>query len=341
MQAVRSIIWGDAHDDAYATKQKSAPVHTPWHARVFHSKPVAKLGTNTAPAAAAVVAASSVASTDSLDSLECAASEDGTVDTSNLAYYRSRIAHIAQLIQTTDAYSKRVRIHLLVLIVVFTVITIVNAAFSLLSLSQTVPLLSANAITSAGEITLVLIPRLLSLLASWLCYLTFSISLMWYKKEPDLILTDFIPEEQYPTVDIFLPRYKEDWNLYGPTVRAALAVNYPRHLLTVCICDDGSRAAPILDFIQPMLDEHSNLKYVCRPDGKDAKAGNLNNALRQAHGQIAITLDADHCALPEFILATLPHLLTQVCPCLHIACASTCGKICIDAFTLLVFPHRT
>ena len=45
-------------------------------------------------------------------------------------------------------------------------------------------------------------------------------------------------------VDIFLPRYKEPWSLYGPVVQTALDINYPADKLTVYVLDDG-RSNPV------------------------------------------------------------------------------------------------
>ena len=50
-------------------------------------------------------------------------------------------------------------------------------------------------------------------------------------------------------VDIFLPRYKEPWSLYGPVVQSALDINYPPEKLTVYVLDDG-RSDPVKQDLQ-------------------------------------------------------------------------------------------
>ena len=42
-------------------------------------------------------------------------------------------------------------------------------------------------------------------------------------------------------VDIFLPRYKEPWSMYGPVAQSALDLDYPPGKLTVWVLDDGRK----------------------------------------------------------------------------------------------------
>lgn len=53
----------------------------------------------------------------------------------------------------------------------------------------------------------------------------------------------------YLQVDVFLPRYKEPWSLYGPVVQSALDINYPPENLTGYVCDDG-RSDPVKQELQ-------------------------------------------------------------------------------------------
>jgi cellulose synthase (UDP-forming) len=150
------------------------------------------------------------------------------------------------------------------------------------------------------------------LLASLFCAITFMGTLLWWKDEPTLHLPDFVHPEDFPSVDVFLPRYKEDWDLYGPTVQAALALDYPKDKLVVHVLDDGSRTDSVLPHLEHLMRQHSNLRYVTRPNGKDAKAGNLNNALGLSSNTLIVVLDADHRCKPDFLLRTVPHLLSVV-----------------------------
>ena len=53
-------------------------------------------------------------------------------------------------------------------------------------------------------------------------------------------------------VDVFLPRYKEPWSLYGPVVQSALDINYPPSKLNVYVLDDG-RSDPVKQCLQVCL----------------------------------------------------------------------------------------
>ena len=57
-------------------------------------------------------------------------------------------------------------------------------------------------------------------------------------------------------VDIFLPRYKEPWSLYGPVVQSALDIKYPGNKLTVYVCDDG-RSDPVKSQLQVCFHLHA------------------------------------------------------------------------------------
>ena len=49
------------------------------------------------------------------------------------------------------------------------------------------------------------------------------------------------------------------------------------------------------------LAEEFHCGYLIREERTHAKAGNLNNALKQTSGEFIVTLDADHVASPELI----------------------------------------
>ena len=175
-----------------------------------------------------------------------------------------------------------------------------------------IPYWTVKRISSPLEIGLVVVPRMVMILASLFCVSMFIVSLLWYKEEPTLHLADFMQRVDYPSVDVFLPRYKEDWDLYEPTVRAALALDYPEDRLVVHVLDDGSRSAPLRTHLEHLMRQHPNLRYVTRENGEDAKAGNLNNALFLSNNTLVVVFDADHRCQPDFLLRTVPHLLSVV-----------------------------
>jgi cellulose synthase (UDP-forming) len=82
------------------------------------------------------------------------------------------------------------------------------------------------------------------------------------------------------------------------TLKAMKAVTYPH---TNYLCDEGN---------DPELRkacEELGIVHVTRIEKKDAKAGNINNALSFATGDICVVLDPDHVPVPEFLDRVLPY----------------------------------
>jgi cellulose synthase (UDP-forming) len=82
------------------------------------------------------------------------------------------------------------------------------------------------------------------------------------------------------------------------TLRAMQAISYPH---TSYLCDEGD---------EPELKRVCNelgVIHVTRKVKVDAKAGNINNALKQATGEICVVLDPDHVPVPEFLDRVLPY----------------------------------
>jgi cellulose synthase/poly-beta-1,6-N-acetylglucosamine synthase-like glycosyltransferase len=98
------------------------------------------------------------------------------------------------------------------------------------------------------------------------------------------ILTTFFPGEPYEMIE--------------ETLEAIQKISYPH---TTYLCDEAND--PYLkDFCTKL-----GVIHVSRNNRKDAKAGNINNALRQASGEICVILDPDHVPLPNFLDPIIPH----------------------------------
>jgi cellulose synthase (UDP-forming) len=83
------------------------------------------------------------------------------------------------------------------------------------------------------------------------------------------------------------------------TLKAMQAITYPH---TSYLCDEGN------DEELKNICKELGVVHVTRTVKKDAKAGNINNALyNHAKGEIAIVLDPDHIPRPEFIDRVLPY----------------------------------
>jgi cellulose synthase (UDP-forming) len=82
------------------------------------------------------------------------------------------------------------------------------------------------------------------------------------------------------------------------TLRAIRALHYPH---TAYLCDEADD--PYLRQVCAELGVH----HVTRTDKTDAKAGNINNALRRATGDLCLVLDPDHVPVPDFLAHVLPY----------------------------------
>jgi cellulose synthase/poly-beta-1,6-N-acetylglucosamine synthase-like glycosyltransferase len=114
-----------------------------------------------------------------------------------------------------------------------------------------------------------------------------------------------MPEEPYisdgfqPTVDILTTYFPgEPYDMIENTLLAIKNITYPHE---TWLCDEGN---------DPRLKEFCSvhgIHHVTRDNRKDAKAGNINNALQFATGEICVILDPDHVPHPDFLDPVIPH----------------------------------
>ncbi|MDO8410065.1 MAG: UDP-forming cellulose synthase catalytic subunit [Phenylobacterium sp.] len=102
----------------------------------------------------------------------------------------------------------------------------------------------------------------------------------------------------WPSIDVMIPTYNESLQIVRDTVLAALAMDYPPERFTVHLLDDGRRP----EF--KAFAESVGVNYVTRPDNLHAKAGNLNNALKQTRADLVCIFDADHIPTRAFLQMT-------------------------------------
>ncbi|HSW18388.1 MAG TPA: efflux transporter outer membrane subunit, partial [Ramlibacter sp.] len=92
-----------------------------------------------------------------------------------------------------------------------------------------------------------------------------------------------------PAVDVFICTYNEEIAVLEKSILSAQAIDYPR--LTVWVLDDTRR-----DWLRDYC-ATKGVRYARRPDNSHAKAGNLNNGLRQSaaatNAPFIMVLDAD------------------------------------------------
>jgi len=141
-------------------------------------------------------------------------------------------------------------------------------------------------------------------------------SLNLLKRKP--IVLDEYPKEQWPSVDILIPTYNEPQHIIENTVLAALAMDYPKEKFHVYLLDDGGTDQKCNDS-DPVKAQEARLRrknlqkfckfcgatYLTREKNENAKAGNLNTALKSVHSELILILDTDHVPAKQFLKKTV------------------------------------
>lgn len=83
--------------------------------------------------------------------------------------------------------------------------------------------------------------------------------------------------------------------------KTLLAIKRMEGAHTVYLCDEEDN-----DYLKEFCKVH-DVVHITRDNRIDAKAGNINNALKQASGDICVILDPDHIPEPNFISEILPY----------------------------------
>lgn len=105
-----------------------------------------------------------------------------------------------------------------------------------------------------------------------------------------------------PTVDILISTLNEPEDILMTTIAACKNIDYPKDKLSIYICDDGHR-----ENIRTLCNT-MEINYITRASNEHAKAGNLNNALKNTSGEFVMLLDADMIPKSYFLNRTLGYL---------------------------------
>ena len=128
----------------------------------------------------------------------------------------------------------------------------------------------------------------------------YSMSNIDYPTKPD------VSESLFLDVDVFIATYNEPVELLYKTVTGCINMEYPdKSKVHIYICDDSNRPEmkELADFMK--------INYVTRTERKDAKAGNLNNALAHSSSPLVVTFDADMIPMHDFLKTCVPYFLTK------------------------------
>jgi cellulose synthase (UDP-forming) len=138
---------------------------------------------------------------------------------------------------------------------------------------------------------------ILAELYAWLVLVLGYIQTAWPLRRPPVGLPDDVAD--WPTVDLFIPTYNEPLSVVQSTVYGALSIDYPVDRLQIYILDDGRRDE-FREFAEAV-----GVGYITRDDNAHAKAGNLNHALLETHGELLALFDSDHVPTRAFLQLTV------------------------------------
>ncbi len=106
-----------------------------------------------------------------------------------------------------------------------------------------------------------------------------------------------------PKVDVCITVAGEDTDIVEETVRACLAMDYPR--FEVHILNDGFVARRTNWIEMELLAERLGVRCITRTIPGGAKAGNINHALSVTGAPFVVIFDADHVPHPDFLAKTM------------------------------------
>lgn len=108
----------------------------------------------------------------------------------------------------------------------------------------------------------------------------------------------------FPEVDVFIATYNEPVSLIHKTLIGCLNMAYPDpNAVHIYVLDDGNRSE------MAELCRRLNVGYITRSENTHAKAGNINNALKQTHSPYVVTFDADMIPRSQFLMETIPYFI--------------------------------
>ncbi len=109
----------------------------------------------------------------------------------------------------------------------------------------------------------------------------------------------------WPTVDVYIPTYNEPMSVVRATVLAAMAMDWPHEKMKIWLLDDGRRE----EF--RVFADACGVGYITRNNNLHAKAGNLNNAMRQTDGEHIVIFDCDHIPTRAFLQLTMGWMVAE------------------------------
>ncbi|CAN0184222.1 unnamed protein product, partial [Phaeothamnion confervicola] len=112
-------------------------------------------------------------------------------------------------------------------------------------------------------------------------------------------------ENNWPSVDIYLPTAGEDLKILQNTYTYVSKLHYDKDKLHVFVLDDGGKETV------KHLAHSFEFGYIDRPEKQNKKAGNLRYAFARTSAELMCVLDADFCPRPDFLIETVPYFATD------------------------------
>jgi cellulose synthase (UDP-forming) len=114
-----------------------------------------------------------------------------------------------------------------------------------------------------------------------------------------IVVPENKPSTKIYTVDVFTTFCKgEPYAMIEETLLAIVKIEYPHNSY---LCDESD------DPYLKQLCDQLGITHVTRTDKKNAKAGNINNALLISSGELCVVLDPDHVPQPNFLDPIVSH----------------------------------
>ena len=134
------------------------------------------------------------------------------------------------------------------------------------------------------------------------CLTTFELFYRKFKSDHGVLDFPEVEVKYYPHVDVFIATHNEPLDILYKTANACTFMEYPdKNKVHIYFCDDGNRASVA------ELAKELGIGYLGLANNKDAKSGNLNNALSKTSSPLIATFDADMIPRRTFLMKTVPY----------------------------------
>lgn len=151
-------------------------------------------------------------------------------------------------------------------------------------------------------VSLVLILAELFILIHALGYVSSVLRAMWFK--PKIEAAILTAPEDFPAVDVLIAARHEPRHVLERTLTAIVGMHYPKK--TVWLLDDSSD--PKYKQEAAELADQLGVRLFRREQRHGAKAGIINDCLKQLTGKYVAFFDADQCPMPFFMNRIVPVL---------------------------------